>query len=825
MNEWLNSRNANPLDTVILHEHGHVIDLAKVSGISAQLRDIFGTAVIPTAFKPGMLTEGIPIYFEMERSGHSRANDPREAMYFRQMVLEDNFIPFDQILSFQPRNQWPSWYMITHNVGPWVVRYMGETFGSESIAEFDRILAEDPLALTPFMSQVFGGLVGFPVPPIVPNFGSVMDRATGVDGEEFARGFEAWLTEMFEQQVREIGQLPITEGTQISSLDFWNNKPSYSPSGDWISYFHSDPSRGSQIRLMRTDGTEDHPVDLAEPGFTFFRPHFWSPIPSWSRDGSKLVYSDIDLEDRYYLRSDIYIHDVATGRTRQITEDERAYRPIFTADGESVIYARYEWGGRAPDIYMMNLDTGAKKLLRRLPDDSLLDSFSLSPDGKTLALSIWRWGGYQDIYTMNIDDWRLNAITMDKATDTDPTWSPDGQHIIFSSDRDGVNNLYAYNILGGEYYKVTNMLSGAFHPAISPAGRNITYVGYNGMGYTLETIDYDKSTWIEVSAPEHAELPTKPAVEHAYEPAPYDPAMTLDPNGFTPSISTENIGLSLQGLEALFNQFYSINVGLDFESGRPFYSLFYNSTSHVPPFTWTLNLFGNDDGSRQAIGLSYPLVQKLATNETISLELSRAYFGDISNGMSLSWDLSHISGLDLAKNDLDIHVEGSVTHWRDADVWYKAFRMSIDDELNLPVTVDQRLAYHIGYGWSQAPDAYRLGGRNGLYALRGHERGTMSGSQYALGRFEYRFTFREINSGFGSFPLFFRDMRARVFTDIGTAGDQLNLNLEEMKMGIGAELQLAFTLNYFQGNALRVGMMADVEVLEPEFYFDLGFAF
>jgi len=824
-NEWLNSRNQNPLDTVVLHEHGHVVDLAKVSGISAQLREVFGTSIMPTLFKPGMFTEGLPIYFEMLRSGDSRANDPREAMYFRQMVLEDEFIPFDQVLSFHPRNEWPSWYMITHNVGPWVMRYMGETYGSDSIERFDRILAEDPLALSPFLTQVFGGLLGVPVPPVVPNFGSVMERATGANGEEFAAGFENWLTEMFDKQIEQIGQSSITESTQISALDFWNNKPSYSPNGEWLAYFHSDPTRGSQIRLVKPNGTSDRPVALNEPGFGFFRPHFWSPIPSWSRDGKSIVYSDIDLEYRYYLRSDIYVHNVETGRTTQLTEGERAYRPIFTPDGESVIYARYEWGGQATDLYIMDLNSGRKRLLRRLPENSLLDSFSLSPDGETLALSLWRWGGYQDIYTLSVGDWRLTPITQDRATDLDPTWSPDGNHILFSSDRDGVNNLYAFDMTNRDFHRVTNVLSGAFHPAISPDGSEITFVGYDSNGYTLEQIPYNTASWQEISTPAHEEIPVKPAVETRYEQQPYDPALTLNPNGFTPLLSTENIGLNLGGLEALFNQFYNVTVGLDFESGQPYYSLLYNSTSHVAPFTWTFNLIGNPQGSRQAITLSYPLVQKLATQETISVELSRAYFGDIASGLSLSWDLGHLSGLDLAKNQLNMHLEGSLSHMRDADVWYKGWAIRIDDELNLPVESDQRIAYHFGYGWSDQPDAYSLGGRRGDFALRGHEAGSISGSNYILSRVEYRFTFNTLNNGVGSFPLLMRDLRARVYADIGTAADDIPWDINAMSAGLGMELQLAFTMNYLMSNALRVGIMADADVLEPQFYFDLGIDF
>jgi Tol biopolymer transport system component len=826
MNEWLNSRVQSPLDVVILHEHGHIVDLVKVNGISSSFREMFGNTIVPTVFKPPMLTEGIPIYFEMLRSGNSRSNDPRQSMYFRQMVIEDKLMPFDDILSFHPRQEWPSWYMVTHDVGPWVVRYLGETFGSDSIERFDRAMAEDPLALTPFLSQVFGQLVGVPIPPLVPDFGSVIKRATGVTGEEFARGFDAWLTETFEQEVRQIGNNPITESQRLSSIDFWNNKPAWSPNGEWLAYFHSDPVRGSQLRVMRADGSEDQPIVLNEPGFAFFRPHFWSPIPSWSPDGKQLVYADINLDDRYYLRSDLYSYDLETGKRQRLTEGERAYRPVFTPDGKNIIYGRYEWGGRSPDLYEYDIASGKKRLLKRLPENSLLDSFSLSPDGETLALSLWMWGGYQDIYLMSSHGGELIPITQDMATDLDPTWTPDGTSILFSSDRTGVNNLYAYDFDERTYYRITNVLSGAFHPNVSPLGTEIAFTGYNSEGYTIEKMGFSPSNWSEIDKPEFEELPERIEYDERFVIEPYDAEETLDPNGWAPRVSPTRVGVALSGVEALFQQQYNINVGYDFEFSRPYYSLNYNSNAQVPPFTWSIDLLASAQGTRQGINLSYPLVQKLGINENITLGIARSYFNDeIRSSLSLSWGINLLSGIDLIKNRLNMRVSGMMTNIRERDAWEHQVTFSLNDQIHLPVVTDHRLNYHVSLGWSDTDDNFRLGGRNGPMALRGHARGALSGSQFALTRLEYRFTMLPLNYGFGTFPLFLRDLRARVFSDLGTAGEELGFNFENWKVGLGAELQLSATLNYRFTDGIRAGIAMDAETLESEFYFDFGTAF
>lgn len=67
----------------------------------------------------------------------------------------------------------------------------------------------------------------------------------------------------------------------------------------------------------------------------------------------------------------------------------------------------------------------------------------LSPDEKRVAFGRQEpEGGGFDIWLLEIARGNLNRFTFDPAIDQSPIWSPDGSRIVFSSDREGVLNLY-----------------------------------------------------------------------------------------------------------------------------------------------------------------------------------------------------------------------------------------------------------------------------------------------------------------------------------------------------------------------------------------------
>lgn len=75
----------------------------------------------------------------------------------------------------------------------------------------------------------------------------------------------------------------------------------------------------------------------------------------------------------------------------------------------------------------------------------------ISPDGKTV---VFCYKG--DLYTVSADGGRALQITSNDAYDSDPVWSPDGKHILFSSFREGSKDVFMTSPEGGTPKRLTD---------------------------------------------------------------------------------------------------------------------------------------------------------------------------------------------------------------------------------------------------------------------------------------------------------------------------------------------------------------------------------
>jgi dipeptidyl aminopeptidase/acylaminoacyl peptidase len=60
--------------------------------------------------------------------------------------------------------------------------------------------------------------------------------------------------------------------------------------------------------------------------------------------------------------------------------------------------------------------------------------------------------------------------------DNQPRWSPDGRHILFESNRDGISQLWLVPAQGGNPHRLTSISTGASDPIWSPDGQFIAFV-------------------------------------------------------------------------------------------------------------------------------------------------------------------------------------------------------------------------------------------------------------------------------------------------------------------------------------------------------------
>jgi DNA-binding winged helix-turn-helix (wHTH) protein len=76
----------------------------------------------------------------------------------------------------------------------------------------------------------------------------------------------------------------------------------------------------------------------------------------------------------------------------------------------------------------------------------------------------------------------LTRITVDEGLQNEPTWSPDGRYIAYSSDRSGKFDIWVQQVSGGDPIQITKGPGHNWQPDWSPDGKYIAYRSEEGEG-------------------------------------------------------------------------------------------------------------------------------------------------------------------------------------------------------------------------------------------------------------------------------------------------------------------------------------------------------
>ena len=404
------------LRLVITHELTHIFHLDRADGMWRVLQKLFGRApgLFPNTYQPGWVAEGIATYYESRFTTAGRMRGGYHTQLLRAAARDGD---------------WPSSSDAVRVNVVWPAGTRPYAWGSHFF-ESQRILHGDSV-VPRFIDRTSRQLIVF----------NVSGPMKGAGGESVGKGWE---------RLKQPAAPPGEESRVLERGLRVSPKPQVSPDGSRVCFRQLDGKNDQHVvvRDLRTG------ADLASKRVTSASGIAWV--------GDTLYVTQLEYVSPVQIRSDVYRWE-PIGEWERISHGARHTGVFSAGDGR---------------LGLVSLQPGSRSVgVLRYPDTTLAEfpvpssatdwgRIAVSPDGRWAAAARHadqRWdivlwpSGRPDEYRM---------VTDDAALDADPVWSTDGESLLFSSERSGLPQIYAFDRRTGRTERITDEPTGARFPAV-----------------------------------------------------------------------------------------------------------------------------------------------------------------------------------------------------------------------------------------------------------------------------------------------------------------------------------------------------------------------
>lgn len=481
------------LADVFAHELGHIISLKATARFRENMFGVlvggsrtsrkynfdsgmgvfFGSESLPT-----WMVEGVAQYTASMYSGD--VYDSHREMLLRTATLDNHMLNMDQMDIIYDKNGLQA--EMVYNQGYAMNLFIGETWGLDANS---RVWHEAGLGYYATYNGALKHELGVDRKALYEQFKAYMVRkynnqVAGILGNE-AKGFKMKLFHL---------DPPDNEMTDEDKWEegLFNFNVRYSPDGKYLSLYSRRERPGGGIFLKKTspdpEKINDGKIELAIKGA--------AAVYDWSPDSKKIIYWK-GMSDEYqgYYRNDLWVYDIASEQSTQLTQMLRASEPTWSPTSDQIAFVITEDGSQKLAIMRYPKLQGHYVLID-YNDLTQIGGPRFSPDGSKILFYMYRHN-QQDIWVIDTDGRNLRPLTFDHWDDRDPVWDPDGKHIYYASDRSGIFNIYKMDLETREVTQLTDVVSGAFYPEIKADGSVLTYSYFTSWGY--RAYEFPKEMW------------------------------------------------------------------------------------------------------------------------------------------------------------------------------------------------------------------------------------------------------------------------------------------------------------------------------------------
>lgn len=789
----------NWLKMVMYHELMHIFHLNHTKGLYKILQHIFGRHLFlyPHLYEPLWSIEGLATWSETNWTlrGRGRASDVN--MLFRTASIYNELPNIDQITG--PLIKFPG-SNASYLYGFSFINYLSSEYPNINLYELYNSYSSSIIPFT---------------------FSSHIKKIYKMDLSVLWNEWQNKLHIQYpKQQINNNIKILLDRGYYIY-------QPVVSPSGKITYYSISDPHTFPKICKLNLDNLKENCFINRYGGIYL------------SQDNDSLLFSQLERNNSFSIYSDLYIYSISKNKIKRITYGLRARDASF-ADEEIIFIRDKQYSS---DIQMINKNQlpckknncNAKIIIK----GELSTQFSgvkWNKEKKLAAVSQWQSPGAISIIIFDKNGNIIHRIGNDHYRFLAPSWTNDGEYLLFSADINGIFNIYSFSLKDKTICKITNEITGAFYPAISNS--ELIYVRFSIKGYQLASFPIAKKsficndTFIESAIETNNQIQTpQSSVNSNFKTNKYSPYPMLIPKYWSPMLFKKDndiqTGFFTSANDLIYHSYtFALSYGL--RSNEFLYEFHYNYDKFYPTFVISLekdlNWYSDKDYyiKKTADFFIYIPYKKInyVTYSTIGIlkenYIKKSY--ERNDNFQFRW-LTLAYGVSNAKK---YPYSISPTHGASFNIKYQNAlnKNEINGSLNklefslnvyLPLPLKHNVfavksAYGYSWGSSNYRSAYFIGGKEGdsdLLELRGYKTNSILASKAFLSNIEYHFPIVNIERGKGNIPVFIQKIHSAIFIDYAKARTFENKWLN--KKSYGAEISIDLTLAYSLDTTFSIG--------------------